>query len=262
MHKYVIVPLASVGCGKSTVGKTLASVCGFGQVQNDDITGTNRRPKFLKAILEQLESHQVVFADRNNSSVKERKELVDGLKKALGNDVDLVGLQFVHNEQTIPALKKITQERVFARKDHQTVSTETLAPQKIYMIMGGFIKRLEPFTDEEKKEFKLTIDLPVEKDNTADNVLKLLKEIKENSDTAAMLEGVNYTDQEVRDSVQSLIASETKSAEVLQKEKQEREMNRKRKPSGKGKGPQKKQPKWAFDKGPKKSSESKSSDAA
>ncbi|RDW27826.1 tRNA ligase kinase domain-domain-containing protein [Yarrowia lipolytica] len=252
MPKYVIVPVASVGCGKSTVGKTLASVCGFGQVQNDDITGTNRRPKFLQAILEQLESHQVVYADRNNSSVKERKELVDGLRKELGNEVDMVGLQFVHNQQTIPALKKITQERVFARKDHQTVSTATLAPQKIYMIMGGFIKRLEPFTDAEKKEYKLIVDLPVEKDNTADNVLRLLEKIKDNSATAPMLEDTKYTDQEVRDTVQNLIVSETKSEEVLQKEKEEREKNRKRKPADKSKGPRKKQPKLTFNKGAKK----------
>ncbi|KAG5356778.1 tRNA ligase 1 [Yarrowia sp. C11] len=247
--KYVIVPIASVGCGKSTVGKTLASICGFGQVQNDDITGTNRRPKFLKAILEQLETHQVVFADRNNSSFKERKELVDGLRKELGSKVDMIGLQFVHTPETIPALKKITQQRVFARKDHQTVSTETLAPQKIYMIMGGFIKRLEPFTDEEKKEYKLIVDLPVEADNSADNVLKVLQAIKDNSDTAGILSDVNYTDEQVREAVQSLVVSETKSKEVLEAEQKEREKNRKRKPAaGKGTGPKKKQPKLDFKK--------------
>ncbi|KAG5366457.1 tRNA ligase 1 [Yarrowia sp. B02] len=245
--KYVIIPVASVGCGKSTIGKTLASVCGFGQVQNDDITGTNRRPKFLKAILEQLEDHRVVYADRNNSSFKERKELVDGLKKELGNEVGFVGLQFVHTEATVPALKKVTQERVFARKDHQTVSTEKLAPGKIYMIMGGFIKRLEPFTPEEKELFKLVVDLPVEKDNTADNVLKVLEQIGECEGTKGMLEDVTYTDGEIREKVQELIKNDTKSEEVLKKEKEEREKNRKRKPSEKSGKPRKKQPKLSFD---------------
>lgn len=249
MHKYVIVPIASIGCGKSTVAKTLAKICAWGHVQNDDITGTNRRPKFLKAILEELKTHNVVFADRNNSSVKERKELEDGLRKELGPDVDFVGLQFVHSEKTIPELKKVTQERVFARKAHQTITTEALAPGKIYMIMGGFIKRLEPFTEEEKKEYKLIVDLPVLKDNSADNVLTVLQQIKSTESTEGMLEGVSYTDDQVREVVKELIEENTKSPEVLAKEKEEREKNRKRKPSTRGgKGPQKKQPKIAFDK--------------
>lgn len=243
---YVIVPVASVGCGKSTIGKTLATVCGWGHVQNDDITGTNRRPKFLKAVLDSLENHNAVYADRNNSSHKERQELVDGLRKAHGQ-VTLIGLEFQVKGDAIPELKKVTQDRVFARKGHQTVSTDLLAAQKIYMIMGGFIKRFEPFTAQEHEEYAVIVEAPVLKNNTADNVLALLQQIKENEHTSPLLKDVEYTSEKVRDTVAALVAAETKSEEVLEKERQERQKNQKRKPSTKARGgPAKKQAKLGF----------------
>lgn len=37
IYKYVLVPVATIGCGKTTVSRTLVELCGWGHVQNDDL---------------------------------------------------------------------------------------------------------------------------------------------------------------------------------------------------------------------------------
>lgn len=62
--KYVLLPIAVPGCGKTLIGLVLARLFGFGHTQSDDVTAKKTAPTFLKNISELLKKHDVVYADR------------------------------------------------------------------------------------------------------------------------------------------------------------------------------------------------------
>lgn len=137
----ILVPIATIGCGKTTVAVALTKLFGYGHVQNDNITGSKRPPRFTKMVLDQLGDHKVVTADRNNAQRHERKQLITDVKMQHGA-ARLVALNFVH--ENINKVREITQNRVFARGDnHQTIQAAT-DPDKVKGIMEGFLNRFEP----------------------------------------------------------------------------------------------------------------------
>jgi tRNA ligase len=137
----ILVPIATIGCGKTTVAIALKHLFGWGLVQNDNITGPKRPPRFTKALMEELEKQPVAFADRNNAQRHERKQLLTDVKQQ-NMGARLVALHFVHND--IETIWRVTQERVYARGDnHQTIQAAT-DMNKVRHIMEGFIHRFEP----------------------------------------------------------------------------------------------------------------------
>ncbi len=145
----VLVPIATIGCGKTTIGLALGSLFGWGHIQNDNITGPKRPPRFAKAILEQLEDAPAVFADRNNAMKSERKGLLDDIKTQ-HMAARLVALNFVHDD--IESIRQITRDRVFARGDnHQTIQAASNV-NKVVGIMENFIDRFEPCDPERQPD--------------------------------------------------------------------------------------------------------------
>lgn len=137
----ILVPIATIGCGKTTLAVALSKLLGYGHVQNDNITGSKRPPRFTKMVLDQLGDHKAVSADRNNAQRHERQQLITDVKMQHGN-ARLVALNFVHED--MHKIREITQDRVFARGDnHQTIQAAT-DPQKVKGIMEGFLNRFEP----------------------------------------------------------------------------------------------------------------------
>jgi tRNA ligase len=140
----ILVPIATIGCGKTTIALALSHLFGWGHVQNDNIVGKGRPPRFTSQILNQLEEKPVVFADRNNAQKHERTQLIGDVDKTHPH-VRLVCLNFVHTPEMIEKIREVTQERVRARGDgHQTIQAAT-DPQKVIGIMEGFIQRFEPY---------------------------------------------------------------------------------------------------------------------
>jgi tRNA ligase len=154
----ILVPIATIGCGKTTLAVGLSKLFGFGHVQNDNITGAKRPPRFTKMVLEQLENHPAVTADRNNAQKHERKQILTDVKMQHG-EARLVALNFVHDN--LDRVREITQGRVFARGDnHQTIQAAT-DPQKVKGIMEGFLTRFEPLDSNKAPDdgFDAVIDL-------------------------------------------------------------------------------------------------------
>lgn len=154
----ILVPIATIGCGKTTIAVGLSKLFDFGHVQNDNITGAKRPPRFTKMVLEQLETHPAVTADRNNAQRHERKQILTDVKMQHG-DARLVALNFVH--ENIDRVREITQGRVFARGDnHQTIQAAT-DPGKVKGIMEGFLTRFEPLDGDRAPDdgFDAVIDL-------------------------------------------------------------------------------------------------------
>ncbi|OHW99456.1 fungal tRNA ligase adenylyltransferase [Colletotrichum incanum] len=139
----ILVPIATIGCGKTTIAVALQHLFNWGHVQNDNISGKGRPPRFTKAVLDLLKDHPVVIADRNNAQKHERKQLLTDVK-VQHQTARLVALYFAHDDNNVEEVRRITQERVIARGDnHQTIHAATDA-EKFLGVMEGFISRFEP----------------------------------------------------------------------------------------------------------------------
>ena len=183
-NNVVLVTVASIGCGKTTVAVALTKLFGWGHVQNDNITGQKGRPKqFVAQICDLLARHPVMIADRNNHQKRERKQVINDVKKIIP-DVRFVALHYVHDPkpEMLPEIRKITQERVLARGDnHQTIQTGTKSQGEIIAIMEGFLDRFEPVNPDEDPDdgFDSVIDLDVVADSrkNLDRVVNSLRSL-------------------------------------------------------------------------------------
>ncbi|RPB25804.1 hypothetical protein L211DRAFT_847590 [Terfezia boudieri ATCC MYA-4762] len=76
--KLVLVPIASIGCGKTTLAIALSRLFKWGHIQNDNLPGGSKRPvQFARAIVDSLKTSQAAIADRNNHQKHERKQIFD-----------------------------------------------------------------------------------------------------------------------------------------------------------------------------------------
>jgi tRNA ligase len=156
----ILVPIATIGCGKTTLAVALSHLFNWGHVQNDNIMGKGRPPRFTKEVLTQLEETPVVFADRNNAQRHERQQILTDVKST-HPQVRMVCLNFVHSPDSIAKIREVTQNRVLARGDnHQTIQAATDA-NKVKGIMEGFIVRYEALNQWSRpdSEFDAIIDL-------------------------------------------------------------------------------------------------------
>lgn len=189
--KILLVPVATIGCGKTTTAQTLVNVAPhvFGSVANDDMpSGASGRRRFFRTGLNELVEHNVVILDKNNHQYRERTMVFDELAKHradfLSDDVRLkvICLSFVKGNPREPTLWKTTTTRVIERGDnHQSIKANKDGPGVVYRIMGGFAKRFEPIDKMKKPDnlFDLVIQLEVEGDSSLRNARKILKVLSE-----------------------------------------------------------------------------------
>lgn len=142
----ILLPVASIGCGKTTVAIALTKLFGWGHVQNDNITGKQNRPKqFCALITKTLADHPVMIADRNNHQKRERKQVMDDVLQIVPK-ARFVALHYAHDPKPhmLPKIREVTQERIFARGDnHQTIQAGSKSRSDILGIMEGFLNRFE-----------------------------------------------------------------------------------------------------------------------
>lgn len=162
----VLVPIASLGCGKTTLALALVHLFGWGHVQNDNIAPQKNKPKkFAFDITKEMETHSVVIADRNSHQRRERKQLMDDIYPVI-RDAQFVALHYVHEPKTelLPAIREVTRRRVLERGDnHQTIRAGTKSNGEIIGIMDGFLNRFEGVdtSRDPDENFDHVIDLDV-----------------------------------------------------------------------------------------------------
>jgi len=176
----ILVPIATIGCGKTTIAVALQYLFGWGHVQNDNIQGKARPPRFTKEVLAQLEEKPVVYADRNNAQKHERKQLIEDVHR-LYMPARLVALHFVHSRDSVDKIREVTRNRVIARGDnHQTIQAAS-DKNKVIGIMEGFINRYEPLRTDQAPDdgFDAVIDLDPAEDSRVnlETVVSKLSEI-------------------------------------------------------------------------------------
>ncbi|KAL3460733.1 fungal tRNA ligase phosphodiesterase domain-containing protein [Aspergillus heterothallicus] len=162
----ILVPIASIGCGKTTVALALVKLFGWGHIQNDNIPKQKSKPKaFAAGVLNQLLDKPVVIADRNNHQRREReqimKDVTDGTPHAR-----FVALHYVHEpkDMMLPEIREVTRKRVLERGDnHQTIRAGTKDSGEVIGIMEGFLSRFEAVDPDREPDmsFDEVIDLDV-----------------------------------------------------------------------------------------------------
>ncbi|KAL1980565.1 hypothetical protein VTN96DRAFT_3971 [Rasamsonia emersonii] len=162
----ILVPIASIGCGKTTVSLALAKLFGWGHIQNDNLAKQKNRPKkFALEVTNSLGEKPVVIADRNNHQRRERKQLMDDVMPVVP-EARFVALQYVHEPKGVllDDIREITRKRVLDRGDnHQTIRAGTKSSEEIIGIMEGFLERFEAIDTERDPDdnFDEVIDLEV-----------------------------------------------------------------------------------------------------
>ena len=160
----MLVPVATIGCGKTTVALALCKLFNWGHVQNDNITVKKGKPQaFATACTNCLSQDPAMVADRNNHQRRERKQLIDDVTKIVPN-AHLVCLHYVHDRRNYDRIRQATRDRVLSRGDnHQTIQANTKGSDEIIGIMDGFLHRFEPVDQERQPDdgFDVVIDLDV-----------------------------------------------------------------------------------------------------
>ncbi|KAI8623655.1 tRNA ligase [Xylariaceae sp. FL1651] len=172
----VLVPIATIGCGKTTVGVALTHLFGWGIVQNDDIQGKNRPARMVQAVMSLLTEHPVVIADRNNSERREREQIIKDILMQ-HKSARLVALNFAHSD--IDEVRRVTRERVLKRGDnHQTIQAAS-DENKVIGIMENFISRFQPCDPESPPDdgFDFVIDLDPAQGSRI-NIEKVITELR------------------------------------------------------------------------------------
>lgn len=158
----VLVPVATIGCGKTTVALALCKLFGWGHVQNDNITVKKGKPQaFANACLSKLTEAPAMVADRNNHQKRERRQLMEDVVRVVPT-AKFVALHYVHDRGNADRIRRATRERVLERGDnHQTIQAVKKGSDEIIQIMEGFMHRFEPVDPESSPDdgFDLVIDL-------------------------------------------------------------------------------------------------------
>jgi tRNA ligase len=175
-YKYAIVPVATIGCGKTTLAVALSELTGWGHVQNDDNKAGGKG--LVMMACGKLKEGNVVFVDRNNHQIRERKQIIDDMTDLCHDDLKFICLNFLPDGAT-EDIYRITRKRVTDRGDnHQTITG--LDDRKINGIMRGFANRFQRVNTNHPpdSQFDTVIDLDVVKGTRAnlETVLQVLRE--------------------------------------------------------------------------------------
>ena len=178
--KFVFMPVATIGCGKTTLAVSLTHLFDWGHIQNDEMTTSPklRKTALVNGAIGFLNSGKpAVFVDRNNHMIQERKQLFDDMSMHR-DDLIFICVNFVpHNVND--EVWNITRRRVIDRGDnHPTILASVYDDRKIEGIMKGFVSRLQPVdvSKDPDSQFDYCIDLDVSK-GTRHNLEVVISEL-------------------------------------------------------------------------------------
>jgi tRNA ligase len=158
----VLVPIATIGCGKTTLALALVKLFGWGHFQNDNVKAKKGRGQvFADTISSMLITNPVVIADRNNHQKRERDQIIGDISKTVP-EARFVALHYVHDRSNYDHIRDATRKRVLDRGDnHQTIQAGSKGPSEIIEIMEGFMHRFQPVDPSGGPDdlFDLVIDL-------------------------------------------------------------------------------------------------------
>lgn len=185
--KYVLVPVSTIGCGKTTVAVALTHLFpSWGHFQNDDLTTGPKPQRLVQRCLDYLTVEDVVFLDRNNHQFRERAQIfTDFPKLTRFADYEYVYICLDFNPFDTPnsSTWNLTTSRVLKRGDnHQSIHASSDSNQKIMSILSGFKGRYQPVVSQKSPDdnFDFIIELDSTKENSSRiNLEKIVKALHE-----------------------------------------------------------------------------------
>ncbi|KAH7385840.1 RNA ligase-domain-containing protein [Pyrenochaeta sp. MPI-SDFR-AT-0127] len=168
----VLVPIATIGCGKTTLALALVKLFGWGHYQNDNVKAKKGRGQiFADTISSLLVTNPVVIADRNNHQKRERDQIITDISRSVP-DARFVALHYVHDRSNYDNIRNATRKRVLDRGDnHQTIQAGSKGSSEIIEIMEGFMHRFQPIDPSEVPDE--LFDLVINIDPTVDSRVNL-----------------------------------------------------------------------------------------
>ncbi|OZJ04667.1 hypothetical protein BZG36_02887 [Bifiguratus adelaidae] len=175
--KICLVPIATIGCGKTTLALALAKLFGFGHVQNDNITAKKKvASKFYNSICDEFKHHKVVIADKNNHLRRDHRfGITVNLKHAMPS-VAFIALYWDHDLHGLDDILITTSKRVLERgTNHQTLRP---TDNEGYIdVMSMFLRDFQRF--DPSQEGDKDIEAVVYLDPLADEVDMLMSAIEQ-----------------------------------------------------------------------------------
>ncbi|KAF2833480.1 tRNA ligase [Ophiobolus disseminans] len=164
----VLVPVATIGCGKTTLALALVKLFGWGHYQNDNVKAKKGRGQiFADTISSLLVTNPVVIADRNNHQKRERDQIITDISRTVP-DARFVALHYLHDRANYDGIREATRKRVLDRGDnHQTIQAGSKGQSEIIEIMEGFMHRFQPVDDSDGPD--ALFDLVINLDPTVDS---------------------------------------------------------------------------------------------
>lgn len=176
--KYLLVPISVLGCGKSTICRTLCILYpNFAQVENDSCYNARQ---FYQKIQNATETAWAVFADRNNHLQKHRTDLIERFKT---DSVTTVAVLFVPKSMPRQKLFKLCMDRILGRGDNHKTIKGSSEYGKAKMILNRFFKDYAPYDASLEKEGKFDYVLPLQlhENSSLGNVKRIIQFLSEAS---------------------------------------------------------------------------------
>lgn len=169
--KYIFVPISIVGCGKSTVFRTLTGISSrFAHIENDYFS--SKRAFYDE--LQKLVHGEVpyILVDRNNHLHMHRQQLIELFKK---HAVCFVALLFLPANMNKKVFDTNWKKMVKRGDNHPQLKSATNVGQ-VKMVLSLFIKNLDPYNPREKfdAQFDHVLDMRFGSESSRENVDKIL----------------------------------------------------------------------------------------
>ena len=150
-EKVLLVPVATIACGKTTLSLALSQLFGFGHVQNDNITAKKQaRDVFHNSILNQFQTKSIVIADRNNHIGMLRESLTSTIKDKIPN-CRIIALYWNHDNASTHTFLKTAIQRVRGRGERHQSLTPGRNPN-FDKILLRFLQDFEPLDQDSKSD--------------------------------------------------------------------------------------------------------------
>ncbi|KAJ3321766.1 hypothetical protein HDV06_003915 [Boothiomyces sp. JEL0866] len=205
--KVLLLPIAVIGAGKTTLARTLVSLCGeIGHIQNDNIIQKKSAPVFEQNIMNEFLTKRIVFADRNNHLFQHRLSLCKKFKMEYPNGA-IVALNYNIDSMDKKQVIEISSKRVRERGENHQCITPTKTPD-FPRIISSFVHK------------RNSLDLTNPNDALIDRVVELniSNSVKENVDLISKeLELGDYSEKQVKDALNSALNQVESVSKVVKK---------------------------------------------
>ncbi|KAF9972934.1 hypothetical protein BGZ73_003878 [Actinomortierella ambigua] len=140
----LIIPIATIGCGKTTTSVALAELLGWAHVSSDDFNHFSRNAgqRFMKEVVHQLCTNDVVIADRNNHQFMHRERLMQTVRETWPK-TRFVALYWSHRGKSTQQIIDEAADRVRLRGNNHQVMTPEYCPDYLDII-ETFVRTFQP----------------------------------------------------------------------------------------------------------------------